>query len=267
MVPRSWVQSGCPAQESLWGNRGRERSVAPPREARATSTAPPKALALQHCFPGTGLGEPQMGLAPPWDAHGRTLCPHTQSHNPGTCHSCSHLCAHRQAPMCLAPAGKLSCTAASRAMHPQPPSTYPDTSVHPRRPVHTPHHGHTHPHSSHIACYAHPSPCARSLHAPCIHSAMHTHSPHHAHSLHPPCTLSHATHTHPTPCMFTLCTNHTQSTPSTLIPHCTHSPYTPCTLTPHPLHTHTGLCSHPALHGCSPSQLTLSLYSTHTHPM
>lgn len=232
--------------------------MALPREARATSTAPPKASALRHCFPGTGLREPKMGLAPPWDVHGYALCPHTQSHNPSTCHSCSHPCAHRQTPMCLAPAGTLSCTPASRAMHPQPPSTYPDTSVHHWRPVQTPHHGHTHPHSSHIACYAHPSPCAHSLHAPCIHSLPCTLTPHTMHTLFIP-------HAH-------------LAMPRTLTPHPACSPYVPTTLNPHRPHSshiahthptptadsHRAVHSHPALHGCSLSQLTLYTPRTHT---
>lgn len=244
--------------------------MAPSREARATSTAPPKASALRRCFPGTGLGEPKMGLTPPRDVHGHALCPHTHSHTPSTCRSRSHPCAHRQAPTCLAPAGILSCTPAAHAMHPQPPCAYPDTSVHPQCPVQTPHHGHTHPHSLHIPCYAHLSPCAHSLHAPYIYSLPCTLTPHTPHTMH---TLS-IPHAHlPMPCALTPHPAYLPYAPTTLSPHCPHSP-TLHTLALHPMHTHPtasayshqAVHSHPTLHACSPSPLTLSPYSTHTHP-
>lgn len=68
MVPRRWAQPGCPAQEGLWGKRGRQCPVAPSREARARARAPPKTSAS--C--GTAFPAPALG----WGSPKQTQCLH-----------------------------------------------------------------------------------------------------------------------------------------------------------------------------------------------
>lgn len=209
-----------------------------------------KALALWHCFPGTGLGDPKTGQAPPWDVHGHGLCPCTQSHIPSTCHSCSHPCACSQAPMYPTLAGTISCALAAHAMHPQPPCTYLDTSVHPQHSGHTPLPVHTHsmprlyslpltltlhtplpthtyPHCAHSphTLHIHPMSQPHSIHI--VHAHPHSHLAPHAHSPYPQCTLAagcrvppHSIHAH---------LHHS---------HFFHTPHTPC-------YTHLPLVMHP----------------------